>query len=802
MAEKRRFGDTTRRYSNGAVTQVPGQIGNSAGSKTIVFDPNRPGNPFPGIGGLKIPYNTTGRRMSTNVEDRRSPLMPTVSQFGQLPQPFQDRFRQRQQMGLNQGMSEQDAIDFYNTNYISGAPLPPPAGPAQSAGRQVTSNPYVDYALTGVDQALSRAEQMLGRGADYIRSPRLVRDLSVGAQNVASGIGQTLMGADRMVGDPAFQGGLAKGARGIASGIAGTARTLGEAVRPMIERAGVAGYQGLRDTVAPTVAGMAPGAGRGLREIASGVGDTIVGAGRMPGTLADSMRTQPRTAITSFSELPQEFQDRFRQRTAAGLNVGVTEQQAVDAYNQLYVPRVGSRLPPNSENVIYGSQANIAPTLPGGVQGPLPQTGAGLRDPRRVAAISDMFDLAGLQIPEAVRPMVQEIRSARSAGAMADELQGQRESGQGIYGGPTQQERDQFDADVQRRIQENPSPVNEFQRQELMGRTAEGRAMNLRDLQLGYLSRPMQGGMLRGSSSEMGRDREQRLSMLSAMNPPAERGPVPMATVIGPEQPSDRRELRLAGLPARREADRLAVANRLDRMRQGRMAMRANQQAAERQAFEMATNPLVNPMLLRGNPYAMTEAMRLGQQQREFEAEAPVRQARTIREALETEGLRLQNEASRRMLSPEAQTQQRIDFARNELSKYDLTTYATMPPQTRQYIDQLIQEASGAPTDVQGGPSAPPASAVEAQGRVEQLSPTVQTIINDDPSGYNAEQLAYKIKTMQDAGMQFSPQDIQTLNDYGAARSMYDLEYATTGRTRASKLFEALTTPNMSTASN
>ena len=466
---------------------------------------------------------------------------------------------------------------------------------------------------------------------------------------------------------------------------------------------------------------------------------------------------QSMLSVSQFGQLPAAFQQRFQERQASGLNQGFSEQDAVNYYNQNYLSR-GRGLQPDAGMTAYGP---------------------------------------GAQRPIAMTPEVAPALAPRFQGmSLADQLERQRLTGQGIYGGPTQQERAQFNADVQGRIQSNPSPINQFLEQELMGRTAEGRAMNLRDLQLGYLSRPMQGGMLRGSSAEMDLAREQRLSMLSAMNPPAERGPVPMTTVIGPEQPSDRRELRLAGLPARREADRLAVANRLDRMRHGRLAMRANQQAAERQAFEMATNPLVNPMLLRGNPAAMAEAMRLGQQQREFEAEAPVRQARTIREALETEGLRLQNEASERMLSPEAQAQQRMENARNRLDQIvpNLTpeAIAAMPPEMRQYIGSLQKEAMGIADGGQVGVTvATPSTIPEAESTVSSITPTVQSILQEDPSAMTAVEIESKIAELEKSGSILSPADKQSIQNYITSRSMYDVPFANRKPGNLSVLWDA-----------
>ncbi len=340
--------------------------------------------------------------------------------------------------------------------------------------------------------------------------------------------------------------------------------------------------------------------------------------------------------------------------------------------------------------------------LPGGIQGPLPesvgqafdergrQVPGYLQNPERLRAIADMYKLAGIPIPEAVSRILDPYMQARSTGQLASQLEQQQLAGQGMFAGPTPQERAQFDANVQQQIQQNPSPVNQFMDQEMMGRTREGQAMGLRDLQSAFLSRPMQGGMVRGSTADTMRDREQRLAMLGGMNPPRDVGAeltqtrseqdmaideelarqgmtpeklaevarlsgrpelmqggrsarsllapgtvirgmggggVPFTIARGQEETSARREARLASLPARREQDRLAVQDRLDRMRLGRQTMAANQMAAQQRAIDMATNPLANPMLVANSPSALSAVFQTQQAQRDLVANAPLRQA-------------------------------------------------------------------------------------------------------------------------------------------------------------------------------
>jgi hypothetical protein len=346
--------------------------------------------------------------------------------------------------------------------------------------------------------------------------------------------------------------------------------------------------------------------------------------------------------------------------------------------------------------------------LPGGIQGPLPesvgqafdergrQVPGYLQNPERLRAIADMYKLAGIPIPEAVSRILDPYMQARSTGQLASQLEQQQLAGQGMFAGPTPQERAQFGADVQQQIQQNPSPVNQFMDQEMMGRTREGQAMTLRDITRSALSRPMNASsrLISASSADLGRDREARLAMLESQRPPdpnrlptgqelqqtqmarneainqelARRGIgqeeldyiayqrnmpqvarggtdaaslLPEGTAIQytdamgrpqtfrrwTDETSSRREARLSSLPARREQDRLAVQDRLDRMRLGRQTMAANQMAAQQRAIDMATNPLANPMLVANSPSALSAVFQTQQAQRDLVANAPLRQA-------------------------------------------------------------------------------------------------------------------------------------------------------------------------------
>lgn len=78
-----------------------------------------------------------------------------------------------------------------------------------------------------------------------------------------------------------------------------------------------------------------------------------------------------RGAVTSFDQLPPEFQARFRERLAAGSVRGANEQDAVASYNQHYAGTTGQlRALSKNPQTAYGalgradrglsSSANIA----------------------------------------------------------------------------------------------------------------------------------------------------------------------------------------------------------------------------------------------------------------------------------------------------------------------------------------------------------------------------------------------------------------------------------------------------------
>jgi len=508
----------------------------------------------------------------------------------------------------------------------------------------------------------------------------------------------------------------------------------------------------------------------------------------MPATSANPRSLQESALrVSRFSQIPQAFQQRFQERQASGLNQGFTEQDAVNYYNQNYLSR-GRGLQPDAGMASYGPSALMPP-------------------------------------PQTVQQPMQSQSPSFANMSLAAQLEQQRLSGQGMFAGPTPQERAQFGADVQQQIQQNPSPVNQFMDQEMMGRTREGQAMGLRDLQSAFLSRPMQGGMVRGSTADTMRDREQRLSMLGGMNPPRDVGAesrqtsasldqtvydelarqgmspqqlaeianlpvaeasrlartslapgtvirgmgdggVPFTIVRGPEEDSARRETRLASLPARRERDRVAVRDRLDRMRLGRRTMAANQLAAQQRAIDMATNPLVNPMLVANSPSALAAVFQTQQGQRDFMANAPMRQA-------ELNSMRLQNQASEMMMTPEYRDEQRRNSA---IQAFGLLTPEQQNGPIGRYLQSQIVPQTSSPGSVSG-----PQSIEEASGTVESIAPSVARILGSDPGSFNPRQILMEIDRRASTRSPIQGADLDSIVQYIINRSKADPEYVPAG---------------------
>lgn len=268
---------------------------------------------------------------------------------------------------------------------------------------------------------------------------------------------------------------------------------------------------------------------------------------------------------------------------------------------------------------------------------------------------------------EAAQPMNPQFAAA---GQLADQIAARRAAGFGAGAAPSQEAIEQYNAAVQSRLSA-PGTLGGFMRGEMSARTDDGRETRRQVMDQSYLSKPMQGGG--GISGATPLDRQRRLDMMSppamqstpmqpaggdvneqvifAINAELAKAGVTQADLeAAAERMNDPRiaqggraaisllppgtDLRGTGWSVARGADReltqddlerkakgrvrdqFAPQERMARMRAGRQAMAMNKMAAQQQAYDMATNPLVNPMLLADNPQAMTAAVNAMQDQR------------------------------------------------------------------------------------------------------------------------------------------------------------------------------------------
>ena len=230
----------------------------------------------------------------------------------------------------------------------------------------------------------------------------------------------------------------------------------------------------------------------------------------------------------------------------------------------------------------------------------------------------------------------------------------------------------------------------------------------------------------------------------------------------GPEMSSERREARLASLPGRRLRDIQAPMERMDRVRAARQAMMANRDAVARQQFDMATNPMVNPMLVANSPYALSAVIQAQQDQREFASGAG-------RRKLEEQGLELQNQAAERMLDPEMLRQAQQDQA--------IQTLGSLPQE--KWSSPLGRALQARAMGTVGNEPVAPQTALDAQSNAVALTPSITALIGGDPGQYTtASSLLDKVIQMQEQGIQVSPQDQEAIQQYVQSRSMYDTNFA------------------------
>ena len=200
---------------------------------------------------------------------------------------------------------------------------------------------------------------------------------------------------------------------------------------------------------------------------------------------------QSRVQPQGFGSLPAAFQERYRMRVGMGLNQGVSEQDAVNYYNQNYRGTFdnsgGRRLSPLSS--------------------PSPAVQRPQGQPQYVSAA---VPRAGGIAP---RLDTQNARYAAGAGTLADTLAANRVNRQGLWSGtPTPEAQQEYAAAVQAQRAANPDPRSQFLRNESGFRPGAGRTAVVDKLRQQYLLNPMTGGR----SSDMG----DRFARLDAIDPP------------------------------------------------------------------------------------------------------------------------------------------------------------------------------------------------------------------------------------------------------------------------------------------
>jgi hypothetical protein len=84
-----------------------------------------------------------------------------------------------------------------------------------------------------------------------------------------------------------------------------------------------------------------------------------------------------------------------------------------------------------------------------------------------------------------------------------------------------------------------------------------------------------------------------------------------------------------------------------------------------------------------------------------------------------------------------------------------------------------------------GNEPATPQTALDAQSNAVALAPSITALIGGDPTQYTtASSLLEKVRTMQEQGIQVSPQDQEAIQQYIQSRSMYDADFASDARAR------------------
>jgi hypothetical protein len=212
-------------------------------------------------------------------------------------------------------------------------------------------------------------------------------------------------------------------------------------------------------------------------------------------------------------------------------------------------------------------------------------------------------------------------------------------------------------------------------------------------------------------------------------------------------------------------------------MRLGRQTMAANQMAAQQRAIDMATNPLANPMLVANSPSALAAVFQTQQGQRDFMANAPMRQA-------ELDAITLQNEASKTMLSPEYRDEQRRNSA---IQAFGLLTPEQQNGPIGRYLQsQILPQSTGA------SPSTQPQTIQDATSNLQALTPNVATILGFDPSASDPREILMEIDRRSETTAPIQGQDLQSVADYVINRSRIEPGYVSQNTTGGNAIRDAM----------
>lgn len=635
------------------------------------------------------------------------------------------------------------------------------------------------------NQPFARSPQMYAFDemyADVSQIPGMARSLS--------GAGRSMSGA----------GGLSGSAQGIGQSIAGAARAIPGSARNLSEAIGLSGA--MRGETAGVPSSPMSGAWQSSTvqaqpqpKGAMPLDGFVNMLGRVRSTLADLGGARGGEIQYEPLEPPPS---QFAHMRSNPQSIGAPSMPTIRPVSQgsIAAPERTTPTPPQP----------MPPPAPQPVAQPQPKMDPGVQTSPSPLSPPVPQEVVAQQAPP-VQPMNPQFAAA---GQLADQIAARRAAGLGVGAGPTAQDMEQRAAAVQAERMNNPNlrGLGDFMQGEVSAGTEAGREARRQAMDQSFLSKPMQGG---GFSMA---DREARLSMLS---PPGQRAQAESDFMarrartgnaadeavraelerqgVTQEQLDNIAELRndpdiaMGGRRAvsllapgtsirtpeggfimrgpdrettpedleRKQAGRLrdvqAPMERMDKVRAGRQAMMANRSAAEQQQFDMATNPMVNPMLVANSPYALSAVIQAQQDQREFASGAG-------RRKLEEQGLELQNRAAEKMLDPEMLKRAQQDQAIQALGSLPQEMWSSPLGRALQ-ARAMGQDQMGQPPQASAQPTIP-----QAAQDVSRLLPDAQAILGYDPSNFSPTQVLQTIDERAAAGTPIQPADMQTLLEF------------------------------------